>query len=125
MEFKQIKDYRPEYWEGKQNLLVRLWIYLHRGLDFVNQGRYWIIGTIGLYAVLKLTNPFWIIVMFLITTPLLIVAGRWHLQRVAKVQEFITTIKASVLGYSSYNVAVETMRLLEKNNQLLEQLLKK
>lgn len=112
-ELKKIDNYIPEYWEGNENILVRLWTYLYRGLDFINQGRYLIIGILGIYALLKFTNPLWMAGMFIIAVPILIVLGRWHLYRVSKVQEFVTTIKGSVLGYNSYNVSVEGVELLQ------------
>ena len=114
IKYTEIDTYVPEFWDGNENLVVRLWTYLHRGLDFVNQARYWIIGILGLYAVLKLTNPVWIAAMVVVSSPILIFVGRWHLYRVSKTQEFITSTKGTVLGYSSYNVQVRQMKLLEE-----------
>ena len=118
-ELKWIEDYVPQYWEGKANIFVRYWVYLYRGLDFVNQGRYLIIGILGLYAVLKLTNPLWLGVMFLVATPSLIFLGRWQLYKVATTMEYITTTLGTVTGYSQYNLALKNVEL---NEQILEEL---
>ncbi len=111
MEFKPI-EYVPEYWEGKQNILVRCWIYLSTGLDFFNQGRYLILGVLGLYAVLKFTNPFLMVLMFAISLPILTILGHWKFYKVNKTQEYVNVKKATVTGYNGYNMTVEQTRLL-------------
>jgi hypothetical protein len=121
MEYNKIGDDIPEYWSGRSNLFVRYWIYLSRGLDFVNQGKYLIIGVLALYAILKLTNPILMAGMFLISIPILTVLGRWHLKKVSKTQEFINTTRGSVLGFSGYNMQIE---ILETLNKILKQLQK-
>lgn len=104
----------PKYWDGTSNRLVRYWVYLDRGLSLVNQARYLILGILGLYAVLKLTDPAWMAVMFVVSVPSLIVMGRWHLYRVSKPQEFINNTRGSIVGYRSYNLSIETLETLKQ-----------
>jgi len=80
-----------------------------------------IIGVLGLYAVLKLTNPMWLILMFGGSIPALIVIGRWHLYKASKTQEFIQNTKGSVLGYKPYNLQ---LKRTEATEQILEELKK-
>ena len=108
-EFQKIENLIPAFWEGKQNVFNRYWTYLQNGLNLITEARYLIISILGGYAVLKLTNPWLMVLMFLISIPILIVAGRWYLYNVKKVQEFVTVTKSSVLGYKPYNVTVETL----------------
>ena len=122
MKLEPITDLIPEFWEGKQNVFNRYWTYLKKGLDLITEARYLIISILGGYSVLKLTNPWWIIVMFIVSIPILTVAGRWYLYKVSRVQEFVTTIKGSVLGYKIYNLSVEKVDLLK---QILEEIKKK
>ena len=114
MEFKPIKEYLPEFWEGKTNQIVRLWVYLNRGLDVANQLKYVVAGILALYVILKFTNPVWIAVMFVVSLPILTFIGRWHLYKAAKSQEYITTIKGSVTGYGNYNLQIQIAELLEQ-----------
>ena len=118
--FKAIEEYYPKYWEGKENIFVRYWVYLNRGLDMITQARYLILGILGLYAVLKFTNPIWMAVMFFISLPILIIIGRWQLYKVSKTQEFITNTKGTVLGYTGYNMQVRTIELLEQISKKLD-----
>jgi hypothetical protein len=114
MDFKPINDYVPEYWEGRHNILVRVWVYLSTGLDFINQGRYLIIGILGLYAVLRLDSWTILVLMFAISLPILTILGRWKLYKVNKTQEFVATVTSTVLGYNSYNINVENNELLKE-----------
>ena len=109
-----IEEQMPEFWEGNQNMLVRYWTYLHRGLDLINQAKYWIAGVIAMYVMFKLSNPLWMAVMFILSTPVLIIVGRWHLYKASKPQEFIIAQKGTVLGYKPYNMQIRQLELLEE-----------
>jgi hypothetical protein len=119
--FKPIdnESFKPEYWEGPSNIFVRYWVYLSRGLDFINQAKYLIVGILALYAILKLTDPLWMIAMFVVSIPVLTILGHWQLYKVSKTQEFVTTTKGSVLGYTSYNINVKTLETLQEIKELL------
>lgn len=107
-------SFKPEFWEGPSNIFVRYWVYLSRGLDFINQAKYLIVGILALYAILKLTDPIWMAAMFIVSIPILTILGRWQLYKVSKTQEFITTTKGAVLGYNSYNINVEILKTLQE-----------
>lgn len=92
---------------------------MSRGLDLVNQAKYLIVGILGLYAVLKLTNPLWMAAMFVVSIPVLIVMGRWQLYKVSKTQEYVTVTTGTVLGYAGYNMTVRQIELLEAINAKL------
>jgi hypothetical protein len=120
MEFQPIdKTFTPKYWNGASNIFVRYWVYLSMGLDFVNQAKYLIVGILGLYAVLKLSDIRLMALMFLVSIPILTIMGRWKLYKVSQTQEFITTTKGSVLGYRNYNMQVRQIELLEEIKTLL------
>ena len=123
MEFKPIKEYLPEFWEGKTNQIVRLWVYLNRGLDVANQLKYVVAGILALYVILKFTNPVWIAVMFVVSLQILALIGRWHLYNATKPQEYITTIK-TVTGYNNYNMQIMIVKLLKEIKQELKKLKK-
>ena len=118
---KKIIGFVPEFWEGKTNILVRLWTYAKRGLDIVNDFKYLGAGIFASYYTLKLVNPIWMVMMFVVALPILILIGRWHLFRASKTQEFVTTVKGSVLGYDSFNIQVEILEKLEEINKKLDE----
>lgn len=107
------------YWEGTQNKIIRLWVYLKRGLDQVNEFKYVAAAIISLYVILKITNPLWMIIVALACIPPLMLIGRWQIKKVGKVEEWIGTEHGSVLRYNNYNIQVRQLELLEKINKKL------
>jgi hypothetical protein len=108
-----LKELTPKYWEGRENILIRLWIYTQRGLGMVNEWKYLVAGIMAGYVILKFTNPLWMLVIGAISLPILILLGRWQLHKVAKVSEWVGVQHGSVLGYNSYNLQVRTLETLE------------
>ena len=113
MKFIQIEDDVPEFWEGNQNILIRLWTYAKAGMNLVNDYKYIGAAIFGLYYTLKLNNLVWLALMFLVSIPILVSLGRWWLYKGAKTSEFVTNQKGTVLGYQAYNTSVEQVKLLE------------
>jgi hypothetical protein len=107
-------NYKPEYWEGRKNVFVRYWVYLSTGLDFINQAKYLIAGIMAVYALLHFTNPWTMVIMFLVSVPIITVLGHWKLYKVSKTQEYVSTTKGTVTGYGVYNMTVKMVQLLEK-----------
>lgn len=122
MNFEPINDGRPEFWEGAQNVAIRMWTYILTGLAQVNNYKYVAAAIFGIYYTLKLVNPIWIGVMFIVSMPLLAVLGRWWLYKGAKTSEYVTTNKGSVIGYRGFNMGVRQIELLE---QILNELKRK
>lgn len=116
---------RIAYWTGRKNRIVRYWTYLERGFDLINKGRYFILAIFGVYIALKLINPLWLVLMFIVGIPVMILIGRYYLHRVVKVQEWVNVTFGSVLGFNQYNIEVRQMELLEKQVELLEKIEKK
>jgi len=125
MELKRIEDWQPQYWEGKENILIRLWVYTQRGLGIINEFKYLVAGIMAGYVILKLTNPWLALMVGILSLPPLIFLGRWQLHKVSKVSEWVSAQKGSVLGYSGYNIQVRSMELLESIDKKLDELLKK
>lgn len=114
LKLRAIEEYVPIYWEGRQNILIRLWTYTKIGLQQINEFKYVAAAIFGIYYTFKLANPFWLIVMFFISIPCLILIGRWWLHRGAKTAEWVNTHFGSVIGYNSYNLQIKQTELLEK-----------
>ncbi len=120
MKFESIEEKQPLYWEGRSNIFVRLITYAKIGVNQVNDYKYIGAAIFGVYYALKLSNPWWLLLMGLVSLPLLILLGRWWLYRGAKASEFVTTQKGSVLKYDAYNIQVEILEELKRlNNKTL------
>ena len=111
-------DNNEKYWVGKKNFVARQWYYILQGLDLVNQFKYLGAFIFGIYYTFKLPNPWFLIILFAISLPLLLIAGfikAWHFN---KVVDWLTT----ELGTHWTRYGYE---LQEKQIKLLEEILKK
>ena len=124
MEFEKInKDkYLKIYWEGHQNRLIRLWVYLLRGLNMFNEFKYVLAAIVAGFVILKITEPIWMVVAGLAVIPPLIVLGRWQLRKAGKVDQWIATEHGSVLKWADYNIKVETLNKLDEISKKLDKL---
>ena len=120
-EFEQIKrtDALKKYWEGHHNRFIRLWEYTQRGLQMVNEFKYFVILIAAGAAFAQKLIPIKLVILVLaIAVPVgitvLIIVGRWQLRKAQKVSEWISTEYGSVLKYNLYNVQVKTLETLEK-----------
>jgi len=120
-EFEKIdkKTFLNTYWVGKQNLAIRWWVYLLRGLNMLNEFKYVLAAIISGYVILKITEPIWMVIVGVSVVPPLIILGRWQLQRASKVEQYISTELGNVLKWKDYEVKVET---LNKLNEILEEI---
>lgn len=101
-----------QYLKGKENWFIRMFFYLKSGNGVLNEFRYLILGIMGMYAVLKLTNPLWLIGMFLICVPILIVLGNYWTHRMAKVSEWLSLKFSTHYAIKQYNMQEATLREL-------------
>jgi len=120
---------RKNYWEGPQNRLIRLWVYSQRGLQEVNEFKYFILAFASGVALLYTSLPLKLVIIIAaigipLALSLLIVFGRWQLRKAAKVDQWVSTEFGSVLKYNEYNIRVETLNTLEAISKKLDKLLK-
>ena len=103
---------RERYWDGHGNRFIRYYFYVNRGLTLLNEARYLILAVFALYAILKLNNPVYMVVMFLVSLPVLGVLGWVFTHRMAKVMDFLN-IKFST-HFTKYSIELQ-----EKQNELI------
>ena len=73
------------YWNGGRNKIIRMYFYQQRGLSLFNELRYLILAIFGIYVLLKLSNPLWLLIMFVISVPILIFVGWLQVHHMAPV----------------------------------------
>jgi hypothetical protein len=113
------------YWEGPENRLIRLWVYVQRALQEINEFKYFILlfasGVALLYARIPLK---WVIIIGLIFIPialfLLIILGHWQLKKAAKVEQWVSTEFGSVLRYNEYNMQIRQLEILQDISKKLD-----
>lgn len=93
------------YWNGPLNKSVRMWFYFQRGLSVLNEARYLIISIMAIYALLKMDNPWMMLVMFFIALPILGILGWFYTFKMAKTMDWLN-VKFST-HYSKYSIEMQ------------------
>lgn|SRR3990167_842319 len=103
----QSNEFIEKYWDGRVNMLARFWAYYERGLSLANQGKY-VIGIFGL-GIFKsdlVVEGWMLIVSGLLQFPILALMGRWHIYRVSKAVQVMTSRHEALLGFNGYNLQI-------------------
>lgn len=116
---KQSEDLKKKYWNGSTNKFIRYYFYSQRGLALFNEFRYLFMLIFGIYITFKLTNPIYLVGMFLISTPLLILVGYVSVHYVSKVMDWLSVEFSTHFGRYSYTL-LEAQ--LEKLGEILNEL---
>lgn len=123
-------EMRHRYWDGRANLLVRYWTYLRGGLGLVNEAKNYLLLVFGSFWTAKVIviagysiNPNWTIAAGFIGVPCLIWIGRWQLYKANKTQEYMTQNVATITGYNSYNMAIDTLEVNKQQNEKLDKII--
>ena len=115
---------KKKYWDGGKNKAVRLWFYCQRGLDFFNAFRYILMAIFGAYVLLKLDNPWLMVLMFLVAVPVLIFAGWCHVHQMAATINFLDVEFGSSWTKYGYSLSERSVRALEEINENLKNIKK-
>ncbi len=109
-----------EYLTGRQNWLIRMYFYLTNGVGVLNEFRNLFLGIFALYFTLKLSNPLWLIGMFAVSIPVLILVGYYNVHKVAKVKEWLSMKFGTHYSIKQYELMEKQVELLEeiKDNTL-------
>ena len=110
------------YWDGTKNRCVRYYWYAQKGLALLNEARYLVMVIGGLYFILKLTNPLWMVGMFLVCIPALIFLGWLQTHHMATIMDWLGTRYSSYWGRRSFDLQERQVAALE---QILKELKEK
>lgn len=114
-----MKNDDAQYLQGRQNWWIRMFYYLKSGNNVLNEFRYLILGIMGMYAILDLVNPLWLVGMFVIAIPVLIVLGYYWVHRMAKVTEWLSIKFSTHFGIKQYRITEDTLKELRAIKKLL------
>lgn len=107
-------EHQKKYWDGKKNKAIRLYFYSQRGLALFNEFRYVFMLIFGVYVVFKMSNPLWLVAMFLVVAPLLIVCGWFQVHHMAKTINWLDVEFASYWSRYSFELQEKQVKELEE-----------
>ncbi len=113
---------KKKYWEGNTNKTIRYYFYSQRGLALFNEFRYLFMLIFGIYITFKLTNPIYLVGMFLISTPLLILVGYVSVHHVSKVMDWLSIEFSTHFSRYSYTLLENQLKRLD---EILDELKKR
>lgn len=113
-----MSEMKKKYWDGNINYIIRLYFYSQRGLALFNEFRYVFLLIFGIYMTLKLTNPVYIVGMFIVSIPVLCFFGWLAVHKIAKVVDWLNVEFSTHWGRYGYE-------LQERQNNILSDILKK
>lgn len=108
------------YMNGAHNLFVRTYFYINSGLNILNSFRNLFLGIFAGYIALKLENPIWMVVVFLVALVVLTLVGWYQTHKMQKIFEWIGLRFSSYYGIKQFNYSEGTYNLLVDIKKLLE-----
>lgn len=96
-------EYDGQYLEGMENRLIRLYFYLNRGLDVLNQFRNLFLGIIALYIALHLDNWLLLAAMFVPSVLVLMLLGYYNVHKMSKLIEWLNLRFSTHYGIKQFN----------------------
>lgn len=108
---------KERYFDGTKNTIIRMYFYVLKGMDILNQFRNLFFLIFGVYVAFKLSNIIWLVLMFCISIPLLLFAGYVSVHHIGKVVDWLSVRFAT--HYTNY-----TYELMELQISKLEEIIK-
>lgn len=102
------------YWDGNSNKFIRYYFYSQRGLALFNEFRYLFMVIFGVYFALKLNNPIWFVLMFVVSVPILCFFGWLSVHKIAKVVDWLNIEFSTHWGRYGYELQERQIKLLEE-----------
>ncbi len=93
---------------------IKLYFYVTSGQAFVDRFRYLIMGVFALYVMLKLTNPMYLVVMFIMAIPALFILGWYEIHKISKVREKLSVQYGTHYTLKSFELQEESVKLLQE-----------
>ncbi len=113
-------EYDQLYMHGLQNRGIRYYYYLDAGLNVLNQFRNLGLGIIALYIALHLTNPLFLVAMFVPSVIALTALGYYNTHTVNKVREWVSMRFSSHYGIRQFNYQQAQYELLTEIRDALK-----
>lgn len=121
MQENEINQFDRQYLPGFKNRMIRYYFYLEQGLAILNIFRNLFLGIFGLYLTLKLTHYGYMILMFGISIPILIVVGYYSVHRIAKIKEWLGIRFSTHYSVQQFNYSKDTAETLKDIKKIIEE----
>lgn len=108
-----------EHYSQGVNKVIKAYFYLTSGVGILNEFRNLFLGVFALYFTLKLENPIWLGVMFLVCVPVLAVIGYINVHKISPVRDWLSTKFGTHYGIKQFDYTKRQTELLEEIKEKL------
>lgn len=105
---------KQKYMDGKKNFVARQWYYLLQGLATVDKFKNLGFLILGVYGLARFTNPWLMLIVFLICLPVLLFVGFVNTWYINKVVDFLNTELGTHWGRYTFTLSEKQIKLLEE-----------
>ena len=109
-----------EYLNGRENKAIRYYFYSLRGMDFINSFRNLVLLIFAAYFSLKLESLWWIVGMFAVSVPLLIIFGWYSVHRMNKITDWLSIKFGTFYAVRQFSIYEEMLEELKKLNEKID-----
>lgn len=110
------------YLKGGHNFGIRIYFYINAGLNVLNNFRNLFLGIFAVYIALKLTNPVWMVGIFIPSLVVLCIMGWYVTHYVQKIFEWINIRFSTFYGIKQFNFSQGQFEMLEEIRDLLKKI---
>jgi len=113
---------KEQYFNGMKNQLIRIYYYLKKGLDLLNDFKYLGAGIFAIFYLLRLEGYWNMIIMFLIAMPILITIGYIWTHKAEKTIEYFNLKFTTHFGQYGLRVQERQLAILKEMNENIKKL---
>jgi hypothetical protein len=108
------------YADNRETKGIKLYFYLQKGVSILNEFKNLFMLIFAVYFALKLTSIIWLVVMFLVSLPILVLIGWYVVNHMSKVIEWLSIRHGTHYQIRQFTLVEETVSELKKITKLLE-----
>lgn len=105
-----------EYADSKETKGIRAFFYLKNGLSLLNEFKNLILFVFAAYFALKIDNIIYLVLMFLVSLPLLMLIGWYCVERMNKILEWLSIRYGTHFAIKQFQInenILETLKNIE------------
>ena len=105
-----------EFADTKEKKGVKIFYYLRSGLSILNEFKNLIMFVFGIYFALKLNHWLWLVAMFIVALPILVIVGKLFVTRWNKILEYFSIKDGTHYAIKQFTMQEEVLEQLKQIN---------
>lgn len=111
-----------EYADNREAKGIKIFYHLRSGLSVLNEFKNLIMFVFGIYLTLHLNHWWWLVIMFAVALPILVIVGRLFVTRWNKILEYFSIKDGTHFSIRNFQLVEEQAKTLKNIESLLKQI---